>query len=278
MSKVAINSTQNVTIQDNGANVIATVQPGHDGYFMIADTSTSNGTWDLNLHASLDVANTFSNVLTTATGTTSIAPINIPVGVQKTTPVSGDIGRPASGVFTGAVSATENGIIPSTQYSVVASDFTLTAALGVQSAFPTTGDVWNLAGITLYEVEGSYTLTTGTTTTKTTALAFALAGGASINFINLQVIGYNSVPNTVGTAQGTTAMTQVSSTVITATATTAGVQFFFKGVMSMTAGGTVTPQINFSANPGGTNLMKAGSYIKFTKLGANTFSTIGAVN
>jgi hypothetical protein len=73
-------------------------------------------------------------------------------------------------------------------------------------------------------------------------------------------------------------MTQVASTVITATATTAGVQFFFKGIISMNAGGTVTPQINFSANPGGTNLMKAGSYIKFTKLGANTFSIIGSVN
>ena len=272
------NSSVAATIQDNGANTLFTVQPLHDAFFVIYDTTTTNGSWDLNAHANVDLANTWAASQTFATGTTAIAPLNIPVGVMKTTPATGDVLRGADGVFTGCVASLENGVIPSTQYSVVASDFTLSAALGVQSCFPTTGDVWTLAGSTLYEVEGSYTITTGTTTTKTTAMAFALGGSASINYINLQVNGYNSVPNTVATAQGTTAMTQVASTVITATATTAGVQFFFKGVISMNVGGTVTPQINFSANPGGTNLMKAGSYIRFTKLGANTFSTIGSVN
>ena len=166
----------------------------------------------------------------------------------------------------------ENGNVDPNMRSVVGTDFTLSAALGVQSAFPTTGDVWTLQGSTLYEVEGNYIITTGTTTTKTTAIAFALAGGASVNYVALNVIGWNSVPNTSGTAQNTVQMTQVASTVVTATATTAGVGIYFKGLISMNAGGTITPQINFSANPGGTNLMKAGSYIRFTRLGTNTLS------
>lgn len=82
----------------------------------------------------------------------------------------------------------------------------------------------------------------------------------------------------MATAQGTVQMTQVGSVVITATATTAGVGIYFKGVISFGTGGTITPQINFSANPGGTNLMKAGSYIRFRRLGVNTFTTIGQVN
>jgi hypothetical protein len=49
-------------------------------------------------------------------------------------------------------------------------------------------------------------------------------------------------------------------------------------VISFGTGGSITPQINFSANPGGTNLMKAGSFIRFRRLGANTFTTIGTVN
>ena len=169
------------------------------------------------------------------------------------------------------------GINAADMYSVVGSDFTLSAALGVQSCFPTTGDVWTVAANTLYEVEGNYIMTTGTTTTKTTAIAFALTT-ATVNYVSLNVQGWNAVPNTVATAQGTVQMTQVGSVVITATATTAGVGIYFKGVISVGTGGTITPQINFSANPGGTNLMKAGSFIRFRRLGVNTFTTIGQVN
>jgi hypothetical protein len=172
----------------------------------------------------------------------------------------------------------ENGNVDPIQRSVVGSDFTLSAASGVQSAFPTTGDVWTLQASTLYEIEGNYIMTLGTTTTRTTAIAFALGGGASVNYVALNVIGWNGVPGTTATAQGSVAMTGVASVVVTATATTAGVQIMFKGTISVNAGGTITPQINFSANPGGTNLMKAGSYIKFTRLGANTFTTNGNVN
>jgi len=169
------------------------------------------------------------------------------------------------------------GINAADMYSVVGSDFTLSAALGVQSAFPTTGDVWTVDANTLYEVEGNYIITTGTTTTKTTAIAFALTT-ATVNYLALNVTGWNSVPGTVATAQGTVQMTSVGSTVITATATTAGVGIYFKGIVSIGTGGSITPQINFSANPGGTNLMKAGSFIRFRRLGVNTFTTIGTVN
>ena len=162
-------------------------------------------------------------------------------------------------------------------YSVVGSDFTLSAALGVQTCFPSTGDVWTVSANTLYEVEGNYIMTTGTTTTKTTAIAFALST-ATVNYVALNVLGWNSVPNTSGTAQNTVQMTQVASTVVTATATTAGVGIYFRGVISVGTGGTLTPQINFSANPGGTNLMKAGSFLRLRRLGVNTFTTIGTVN
>jgi hypothetical protein len=258
-------STGNITVNKNGGTLLATMIGSTSAMATVTDTTTAAGGWVFEYSTDLPIGNATGKTITLA-------------GASPGTITTGKIESDASNVLHMGQTSTERGVIGATQYSVVATDFTLSAALGVQPAFPTTGDVWTLAGSTLYQVEGSYTLTTGTTTTKTTALAFALAGGASINFINLQVIGYNSVPNTVTTAQGTTAMTQVASTVITATSTTAGVQFFFKGVISMNAGGTVTPQINFSANPGGTNLMKAGSYIKFTKLGVNTFSTEGSVN
>ena len=155
-------------------------------------------------------------------------------------------------------------------YSVVPTDLTLNNGTAAQAAFPSTGDVWTLSASTLYEVEGSYTMTTGTSNNKTTALVFALGGSASVTFVNLNVQGWNGVPGTTATAQGTVNMNAATATVVTASAVTAGVQIYFKGIISMNAGGTVTPQIQFSAAPGGTNLMKAGSFIKFTRLGSTT--------
>jgi hypothetical protein len=42
------------------------------------------------------------------------------------------------------------------------------------------------------------------------------------------------------------------------------------------SGGACTPQINFSANPTGTNLLKAGSYFSFELLGADTVTLAGS--
>lgn len=220
---------------------------------------------------------TYTGAIVAAAGTTGLVPINIPASVQQTTPASGDITRNASGVFTLTPATGENANINASMRAVVTSDFTLSAASGVQTAFPSTIDVWTLAASTAYEIEGLFIMTKGTTT-NTTAIAFALGGGASVTSINLYVVGHNAVANTAATAQGTVWMTQVASTVVTATATTAGTQIYFKGTIYMNAGGTVTPQINFSANPTGTNLMKVGSYVKITRIGTNTFTSIGNVN
>lgn len=158
-------------------------------------------------------------------------------------------------------------------YSLTASDFSLSTATGVQSAFPTTGDVFTLAAGTTYEFEGLYHIGKSGTTC-TTALAFLLAGGATITFIKYQVSAQNAAVNTTGATVASTFIDQVASTVINATAST-DVIIKIKGLIRMNAGGTVTPQINFSAVPT-TPLMKAGSYIKFTPIGG-TNNILGSV-
>lgn len=166
--------------------------------------------------------------------------------------------------------------IPQVQMAITESDFTLQASNATQTAFPTTCDVWTLEANTTYIFEGCYHMTVGTTT-HTTAMSFALGGGASVTSINYSVIGWNGVAATTATAQGTVWVDTVASTVVTATAATAGNHLWFKGIIRMNAAGTLTPQITFSANPGGTNLMKKDSYIMFTKVGTGTFESIGNV-
>src|SRR6185436_14213738 len=74
----------------------------------------------------------------------------------------------------------ENGVlrgVDGSMFAIVeAANFSLLTTSGVQSCFPTTKDVWTLKGSTTYWVEGLYDITK-TTTTVTTAIAFAAAGG-----------------------------------------------------------------------------------------------------
>jgi hypothetical protein len=157
---------------------------------------------------------------------------------------------------------------------VPAANFSLGTGTSVQSAFPTSGDVITLEASTTYEFEGQYFITKSGTTC-TTGLAFALAGGASITSMKYIAEAQNVAKNTTGATIGKVWSDQVAATVINATAST-DVAIQFKGLIRMNAGGTLTPQIIFSAAPT-SPVMVADSYIKFTKIGTNVENTIGSV-
>lgn len=158
---------------------------------------------------------------------------------------------------------------------VPAGNFTLTAGTSAQPAFPTTGDVFTLEGATTYEFEGSYFITKSGTTC-TTALLFALAGGASVTSIRYVADAQSIAVNTTGATIDSLWVDRATATVVNATSINP-VKITFKGLIRMNAGGTVTPQIQFSAIPT-TPVMLANSYIKFTKIGTNVENTIGSVS
>jgi hypothetical protein len=159
------------------------------------------------------------------------------------------------------------------QLSAPIADFTLSAASGVQSAFPTSGDVLTVLGQTAYEFEGQYILNTGATS-HTTALAFLLAR-ATVSSFEYVVDCITAAANTPAATQ-TTHVTGVASTVINAASTAVYTVIKFKGIARFTLGGTVKPQINFSADPTGTNLMKVGSFVKFTPIGSRDVAVVGS--
>lgn len=160
-------------------------------------------------------------------------------------------------------------------YSIVpAGDFALTAGASAQATLPTTGDVFTLEGTTTYRFEGTYYITKSGTTC-TTALGFALAGGASITSLYYTAISQSVAANTTGTTQDSVWIDTNSATVINATST-AGASIKFEGLLRMNAGGTVTPQLTFSATPT-SPVMKASSYIIFEKIGTSTENTLGSV-
>lgn len=205
-------------------------------------------------------------------GTNAAAPVTFTSGTNLTTAAAGALEYDGTCFYSTTV-ASARGLNVSTQFSIVpAGDFALLTTSGVQSAFPTTGDVWTLVAATAYFFEGTYYIT-HSTTTCTAAMAFATGGSiTSIYYTALSVI------NAADGAPAAASMTWVdtnASTVVAATSTV-GWAIRFQGVLRMNAGGTITPQINWSANTTAP-VMKVNSYIKFTPLGTSTTNILGNV-
>lgn len=230
------------------------------------DTAVSDG----NIYYDGDIL-----VLPAGTASATTAPLYYTSGTLLSTAEAGACEFDGN-VFYSTPVASARGVSPSIMYAIVeAGGFALNTAAGVQSAFPTTKDVWTLQGSTTYYFEGFYHVQKSTNSVSL-AMAFALGGGASITSIKYWAIGANVAVNTTTTTQQSAYVDRVSSTVICAASTAHNV-IRFNGLIRMDAGGTVTPQINFSGTAAGTPTMMVNSYIMFVPLGTNTQNTVGNV-
>lgn len=163
-----------------------------------------------------------------------------------------------------------SGISPTLMYSIVPSGgFSLSTASGVQSVFPTSGDVWIVNANTTYWVQGIYKITK-TTNSIQVGIAFALGGGASLTSVYIAgTSGANAV------APLAFEMTGVGS-VFTNTSSTGNVIVQFCGTIRTNAAGTITPQINFSGTAVAPTLAQ-NSIIMFTPIGTDTTNIMGNV-
>ena len=161
------------------------------------------------------------------------------------------------------LTATQARTVLGFEISKLNADHTLTAGSGVQAAFSSGQDSFTLAANTSYKVRGQYYMNTGSTT-HTTALAWALTTATLASFEYL-VKTWSAAANTIAAAQ-VVHVTGEGSKVINATSTAVWTLIEFEGIMVTTLGGSVVPQINFSANPTGTNLMKRGSWVSFQQI------------
>ena len=168
------------------------------------------------------------------------------------------------------------GVFSDIQSSILQSDGTLNAASGVQTwagTNKTSQDAFTLVANKTYRVRGQWIVNTGATT-HTTAMAWSTS--ATITDFQYLVTLWNAAANTIQTTQSTTHVTGVASKIVNATSTAVYTIISFEGIMVVgNTGGAITPQINFSANPTGTNLMKRGSWISFELLGTDTTTLIG---
>jgi hypothetical protein len=168
------------------------------------------------------------------------------------------------------------GVLEDVQISLLQSDGTLNAASGNQvwaGTNKTAQDIFTLAANTTYRVKGQWYVNTGAVT-HTTAIEWILSGATVASF-EYQLILWSAAANAFSQTQNSIHVSGVASKVLNGTSTAVFTIIQFEGILVTGTGGTITPQINFSANPTGTNLMKRGSWTSFSKLGADTVTVTG---
>lgn len=165
------------------------------------------------------------------------------------------------------------GVIEAPQLAFASNVVSLSGVTTYQSIFTSSADTLTLVANTTYIVEGHLVIESGTTTHTT---AVRLTEGVVVNAptFRLHFLTTGAAAGTPSRAQDTTYF-ETSGGVLNATSAAARTIILLRGSIETIDSLTITPQVAFSANPGGTNQTAIGSWIKFTPVGSNTMTSVG---
>lgn len=166
------------------------------------------------------------------------------------------------------------GVTPTIQIICPSAAFTLQNQIATQAVFNTPIDQISVQAATTYMFEGQYLITTGTTT-HITSMSFVLTTATMTHCSWSTVSGSPAALNAGTTGAFTAIFNSVAGGAINTTSGAANKMIRFQGIMRVNVGGTVVPNIAFSAAPGATCSTLVGSYIRFYPIGANTIDSVG---
>ncbi len=172
--------------------------------------------------------------------------------------------------------ASNKAIVDSSHICVLSSDYTGSDVNTAQKVFnsTTTGTI-NLPASTSYDFEALYVITrVAGTTSHTTSVLFG--GTAALTSIMYLAEATSSNGNVL-TAPSYIYATAATATVVTAASTTAAENIIvrLRGQIRTNSAGTLIPQFQFSAAPGGTPTILKNSFIKLSPIGIDTVTTAG---
>lgn len=177
--------------------------------------------------------------------------------------------------FYASAVASSRQVINAEQISILAADRTGSDVNTAQAVFGSGEDVITLAASTTYEFEALYYITRAAGTTSHTAGVLFAVGGSltSIDYLA-------QVTNPTGNALA--AVQQIigsAATLVTLTAAntsaTENLQIWLRGTIRTNAAGTITPQFQFSAAPGGAPTIKRNSFFRCWPIGTDTVAKVG---
>jgi len=179
-------------------------------------------------------------------------------------------------VFYSAPIASQRGILPSTPFVCLSSDYTAANSAAAQRVFntPASGSI-TLPSATTYMFEGLYFISRSAgTTSHTTAINFG--GTATLTSITYLAEASTTTTNTLG-AVNRIIGTSIGSVVVTGavSTTTEFITIKITGALRTNVGGTFIPQFQFSAAPGGAPTVLRNSYFRLTPMGTSSVTSVG---
>lgn len=169
------------------------------------------------------------------------------------------------------------GLAPIKLIAVPSLDFTLSNSNSPQNTFPSGCDQFSLSANKTYFFKGKYLISNGLAS-HTTAISWVLSSGLNITSMQYVAKTFSSSLNETSTTSTHIQISGPNSKVLNAASTAPTTTIEFEGVLRCTSAGILTPQLTFSQAPGGSNLIKVGSFIEFTEIGSNSIQTVGAVS
>lgn len=216
---------------------------------------------------------TFRNGIVAPAGTATLAPLKLVSGTNLTTPSAGAIEYDGKCFY--ATTANGRALVGVEHYAVVTTTRTISNVNTAQAVFDSANDALTLAANTAYAFEGFYRIISGTTS-HTTNMGFQEVSVGTLGTWYWLAINHPSGAGSVSRAQDSTVFTSAAGGATNAAGIGALTTIWFRGVVeTSTDAVTVTPQITFSAAPGGTNQIGVGSFIRFTPLGTDTVQSVG---
>lgn len=179
-------------------------------------------------------------------------------------------------VFYTSPTSSQRGVLPSMPFVCLQSDYVALNSAAAQKVFdtPSSGSI-TLPSSTTYMFEALYFISRSAgTTSHTTAVLFG--GTATLNSITYLAEASTSTTNVLG-AVNRIIGTGVGAVVVTGAVSTSTEIITIKltGTLRTNASGTIIPQFQFSAIPGGAPTVLRNSYFRLTPMGTSSVTSVG---
>jgi hypothetical protein len=210
-----------------------------------------------------------------AAGTVTLSPLQFTSGTNLTTAAAGAFEYDGVVMYS-TPQASQRGVSPSTHFLILTNDYTGSDVNTAQKVFnsPSNGQI-TLPASTTYFMEGMYYITRAAgTTSHTLSTLFALGGTlTSITYIAETTSTTGNTLGAVSRIYGTGA----TGVIVTAASTSASenITVHIRGIIRTNTAGTFTPQIQYSAAPGGAPTVLTNSFFRLVPVGTNSVNFVG---
>lgn len=160
-------------------------------------------------------------------------------------------------------------------YTILSANATGLDDTSAQNIFDAAADTLTVAGSTTYEVE-SVVYITRTAGTTSHQVQWLFGGTCTFNEAAIIAMVANPTGNALGTPQVKMLTTKAASTITAAnTSATEHVMIKLHGVMRISSGGTIIPQIQYTVAPGGAPTFVKDSYFRARPIGTSSANASG---